>query len=220
MSSEPTAVDRATALLRQLDALIIKRDRPGAIAAALAAVEAGDVTVPVLHALVLSPLMQLTGARWQSGEEQVWEEHYATGVVRTIVESLAPAVLAHAASAAPAGRTIVLTCPPQEYHDLGLRMMLDRFLIAGYDAHFLGADMPLEELAGAVRDLGADTVLVSASTHFHLLGLRTYVDGLRAEVPGITVWLGGAAFAHGHEGWTDEVVDVAALLGDLGEANA
>ncbi|MHB8705674.1 MAG: B12-binding domain-containing protein, partial [Coriobacteriia bacterium] len=79
MSSEPTAVDRATALLRQLDALIIKRDRPGAIAAALAAVEAGDVTVPVLHALVLSPLMQLTGARWQSGEEQVWEEHYATG---------------------------------------------------------------------------------------------------------------------------------------------
>lgn len=218
MPPASTPADSAAALLGQIDSLIRRRDRAGAIATAVAAVDAGQITVPQLHALVLSPLMQLTGARWQSGDEEVWEEHYTTGVVRTIVETLASRVTSLADAAEPVERTVVLACPPEEYHDLGLRMMLDRLLVAGYRAHFLGADVPLEELASAVRELGADTVLLSASTHYHRLRLRTYVDGLRAEVPGITVWVGGAAFARGHEGWDDEAVDLAGLLGDLGEA--
>lgn len=215
MSPQPDVAERATELIRQLDSLIIRHDRASAISVALAAVETGTITVPQLHALVLSPLMQLTGARWQAGEEEVWEEHYTTGVVRSIVEALSPLVSSLARSAAPANHTVVLACPPEEYHDLGLRMMLDRLLLAGYEAHFLGADMPLEQLAEAIRELGADTALLAASTHFHRLRMRTYVDGLRAEVPGITVWVGGSAFLHDHDGWENETVDISALLGDL-----
>ncbi|TDB37802.1 MAG: cobalamin B12-binding domain-containing protein [Actinobacteria bacterium] len=211
----PTSVAaRAEALLLELDRLIRERDRAHAIAAAHAAVTGGSLTIPQLYALVLVPLMRLTGARWHAGEEEVWEEHFTTAVVRTIVESLYAEVAARAAE--PSGRTIVLAAPAEEYHDLGLRMLADRFQLAGYTVHFLGAALPLDEVVSAARELAADVVVLSASTHFHRLRLREYADSLRAALPGCEVWVGGPAFAHGHSDWSDtEVPDIAELLGDL-----
>jgi len=214
--SDDTAA-RAESLMLELDQLINARNREGAIAAANAAVTGGALTIPQLYALVLSPLMTLTGARWQAGEEEIWEEHYTTAVVRTIVESLHGEVAARALS--PTGRTIVLACAADEYHDLGLRMLADRFALLGYRTHFLGAAVPKDELSKAVAELGADTVLLSASTHYHRVKMREYADALVTASPGLIVWAGGPAFAHGHAGWSDaEVPDVAAILGDLGEA--
>lgn len=209
---------RAQVLMLDIDRLIHARDRAGAIQLARDTVTAGTLTIPQLYALVLSPLMQLTGARWHAGDEEVWEEHYTTAVVRTIVESLFAEVAARAAE--PLGKTLVLACPAEEFHDLGLRMLADRFQLAGYRVHFLGAATPLEELVGAARTLNADAVLLSASTHFHRLRVREYADALVEAIPGITVWAGGPAFAHGHSGWSDaEIPDIALLLGDL-EAEA
>ena len=89
----------------------------------------------------------------------------------------------------------------------------------GYRAHFLGAAVPKDELSKAVAELGADTVLLSASTHYHRATMRQYADALVTASPGLIVWAGGPAFAHGHAGWSDaEVPDVAAILGDLSEA--
>jgi methanogenic corrinoid protein MtbC1 len=204
----------AQTLMLDLDKLIHARDRVGAIKIAREAITAGTFTIPQLYALVLSPLMKLTGARWHAGEEEVWEEHYTTAVVRTIIESLFDEVAARAAE--PLGKTVVLAAPADEYHDLGLRMLADRFELAGYRVHFIGAATPLEELLGAARTLKADAVLLSASTHFHRLRVREYADALTAAIPGITVWAGGPAFAHGHSTWSDaEIPDIALLLGDL-----
>lgn len=215
--STPDLAARTEALLHDLDRHITLRDRDTAIALALDAVAGELLTIPQLYALVLSPLMALTGARWQRGEETVWEEHYTTAVVRTIVESLHAEVVARALP--PTGRTVVLACPAEEYHDLGLRMLADRFQLAGYRVHFLGAAVPQEELVSAVKELGADTVLLSASTHYHRVQLRCYVDALTEAAPGLIVWVGGPAFAHGHTGWSAaEVPDISAVLGDLGEA--
>ncbi len=146
----------------------------------------------------------------------MWEEHYTTAVVRTIVESLHAEVAARALP--PTGRIVVLACPAEEYHDLGVRMLADRFALVGYRVHFLGAALPQDELISAVRELGADTVVLSASTHYHRVQLRCYVDELVATVPGLIVWVGGPAFAHERTDWSDaEVPDIAAVLGDLGE---
>ncbi len=59
--------------------------------------------------------------------------------------------------------------------------------------------------------------MLSSSTHFHLVALRHLVDRLRAELPGVDVWVGGPAFAADRDGWRDdEIVDLDALLGDAG----
>jgi MerR family transcriptional regulator, light-induced transcriptional regulator len=186
-----------------LDAALSDLDRAAAVRRALAALDDGAVTVPELYT-ILSAALVAVGASWRSGTTEVWQEHAVTGIVRTLVEACALQVEA----AAPPDRpeTVVLAAPDDEYHDLGLRMLADRFTLAGWRAHFLGANVPVAQLVAAVHHLGADAAALSASTHFHRLRLRTYVDTLAAAHPDLRIWVGGPAFAYGHEGWADELV--------------
>ena len=202
--SEALASLRA-ALVERIDA----RDRMGAVAAALDTVRTGSVTIPELYDILCALLVDV-GASWQAGETEVWEEHYATATVRTIVEACGPVVAEQAS--APVGRTVVLATPPEEYHDLGLRMTADRFTLAGWTVHLLGANVPAGELIAAARELKAHAVVLSASTHFHRLGLKPYVDEIASALPDVRVWVGGAAFAIEAEGWArDMLLDPAAI---------
>jgi methanogenic corrinoid protein MtbC1 len=207
--------DQAPTLHETLLERIAAHDRDGAVAAALDAVRSGALAIPELYDLLAGLLVDI-GTSWQAGETEVWEEHFATAVVRTIVEAFHPLVAERAA--APSGRTVVLATPPDEYHDLGLRMIADRFTLAGWTTHLLGASVPLDELVAAIGELGAEAVVLSASTHFHRLGLRPYVDGLRAAHPGVRIWVGGPAFAIEAEGWSDLLLDPATIAATDGEA--
>jgi methanogenic corrinoid protein MtbC1 len=91
-------------------------------------------------------------------------------------------------------------------------MIADRFELAGWTVHLLGANLPAEEMTLAVGALHADAVILSASTHYHRTALRSYVDVLRAAHPNLRVWVGGSAFAIEHDGWSaDEMLDIAAI---------
>lgn len=193
----------AATLLMELSARIRVQDRDGALLVSLQRVESGALSIPELYDILTEFLVEV-GAAWQRGETSVWQEHFATAVVRTIIEACHPLI---AQRAAPGnGKTVLLATPPEEYHDLGLRMIADRFELAGWTAHLLGASLPETELASAVTALGADAVVLSASTHFHRLALKPYVDGLLADHPGLRIWVGGAAFAAEGLGWPAEML--------------
>lgn len=195
--TEPSPVRAA------LDEAIAAYDRPRAVSVALDAVDTETLDIEALYRELSAILVDL-GAAWQRGSAEVWQEHFASSVVRTIVEACALRV----ESAAPPGRTasVVLAAPSEEYHDLGLRMLADRFTLAGWRAHFLGADVPVGEVIAAIDGLGADAVALSASTHFHRLRLKEYADRLASDRPGIRVWVGGPAFAHEHDAWPAAMV--------------
>lgn len=213
----PPEPETVSELRAALDSALASRDRAAAIAASLDAVQAGRIGVPDLYTRVLCPLMADTGAAWQQGTTRVWEEHYATATVRTIVEALAPRVAEEAARAPRRSETVLLACPPDEYHDLGLRMLLDRFQLAGYDAHFLGASTPVTEICNAAEELGATLVVLSASTHYHRVRLREVIEGLRRGLPdGVRIAVGGPAFAHGADEYSDLILD----LRDVGLADS
>jgi methanogenic corrinoid protein MtbC1 len=193
----------ASDLRAALDEALAAYDRPGAVTAALEAVAGGRITVDRLYR-DLSEMLVGIGDAWQQGTAEVWQEHFATGVVRTIVEACAP----HVEAAAPPDRpaTVILAAPSDEYHDLGLRMLADRFTLAGWRAHFLGANVPIQQVIAAVDELEGDAVALSASTHFHRVRLREYADALAGARPGIRVWVGGPAFARQHHDWPGEMV--------------
>lgn len=186
-----------------LEGAIAAYDRPKSIAMALDAVDNGSVSIEELYDLLAETLIDV-GGRWQRGTAEVWQEHIVTGVVRGIVEGMALRV----EQAAPVKReaTVVLAAPSDEYHDLGLRMLADRFMMAGWHAYFLGANVPLPELVRAVGEVAADAVALSASTHFHRMSLKSYVDGLSEEYPRLRIWVGGPAFALDESGWPPETV--------------
>ena len=196
-------------------AALAAHDKATAVRTAVEAVTSETVTIPVLYRDVLFRILSDTGAAWQTGKTAIWEEHLASSTVRTIVEILYPGVLKAKAGAAPSGRSVLLACPPEEGHDLGLRMVADRFDMAGWTTFFLGPDTPVAEIADAARRLGADSVVMSSSTHFHRLAVRHAVDELKKQLPGIDIWVGGPAFAGAATGWLpQEIVDLDELLGD------
>lgn len=198
-------------LRRELDARLTVRDRAGAVSVAVEAVRAGHISVPDLYTTVLGPLLADTGSQWQAGVTAVWQEHYASAIVRTIVEALYLEVVAAAERVEPLGKHVLLACPPQEEHDLGLRMLSDRFLLAGWDVTFLGMDTPIVEIVAAAKTVGAHMVVLSASTHFHRVQLRGFVDRLKAELPGVQISVGGPAFALDRSWPADELLDPRAL---------
>lgn len=184
---------------------ISAHDKPGAVAAALEAVHSGAIDVPGLYA-VLGTVMRDVGAAWQQGTTPVWEEHLALGTVRTIVEALYPVVRARAEAAQRIGRTVVLACPQDETHDLGIRMLSDLFDLAGWDTILLGADVPTGDIAAAAETMRADLVVLSASTHFHRMRIRDMLDALHSTLPGVRVVVGGPAFSRDCCGLAEEEV--------------
>ena len=211
MADEPAAVQTT---YENVAAALADHDKATAVRAAVEAVSSGAVSIPVLYRDVLTRILADTGEAWHAGETAIWEEHLASATVRTIVELVYPGVLKAKAEAGSAGRTVLLACPPEEAHDLGLRMVADRFDMAGWTTYFLGPDTPVREIAAAARRLGADAVVMSSSTHFHRVAVRHAVDALKKELPDTHVWVGGPAFAGAATGWLpQEIVNLDDLLG-------
>jgi hypothetical protein len=179
-------------VFHEIAAALSARDKAAAVRSAVGAVNDGRVTIPELYRDVLTAILTETGAAWQRGTVAVWEEHLASATVRTVVEMLYPEVLRAKAAAPATGRSVLLACPPEESHDLGLR----------------------DEIVDAASRLGVHAVVMSSSTHYHRLAVRHAVDDLKRALPHVDVWVGGPAFAQAAEGWTrDEIVDLDALLG-------
>ncbi len=203
-------------LRASLDHHLARHDKPTFVRTAVEAVTARLLTIPELYRDVLTPLLVDTGSGWQHGRIAIWEEHMATAMVRTVVEILYPGVLKAKLAVPPAGRSALLVSPPEEVHDLGLRMIADRFEMAGWTTYFVGADAPIDETIDAARKLGVDAVVMSSATHFHRLALRGYVDRLERELDHVHVWVGGSAFIGGTEGWASyEVRDLDTLLAEF-----
>lgn len=206
MTNRPTDTLRAN-IATALDS----RDHETAVRTALDAVHSGEIAIPDLYCEVLSPLLADIGSSWAHGTERVWQEHLASHAVRTIVESLYLDVRDQAAAVPRRGVTVLLACPPQEQHELGLRMLADRFDLGGYDVVLLGADTPVSEIVAAATATGASIVALSISTSYERVAFRTFIEQIRAGLPGVHIAVGGPAFRHDEQTPGDEFLDITEL---------
>ena len=207
--------DTPSALATRLHALLAAHERESAVTEVLRAVEAG-LDIERLYDEVLLPLLRTLGAGWQTGQTAVWEEHMATQAIRSAVEALYPRILARKAGVPPVPVTVAFFCPPDEAHDLGLRMLADRFDLHGFRTVYVGASTPVDDMVACARDVSANVVCLSASTHFHRAALRHAVAALEAALPEVRILVGGAAFVHETQGWERcAPTDLQALLGEL-----
>jgi len=201
--------------VRDLHRCLRERDRAGAVYAILAAADEG-LEIEDLYSRVLQPFLASVGNEWQHGRAAVWEEHLIVGAVRAAVEALYPRVLERKAAVPQVPVTVAFFCPPEETHDLGLRMLADRFDLRGFDTVYVGAGTPVEEMVKCVQAVKASVICLSASTHFQRTALHNVMVSLRERLPGVRLVAGGPAFARGASGWEEYVVgDIGTLLDEL-----
>jgi DNA-binding transcriptional MerR regulator/methylmalonyl-CoA mutase cobalamin-binding subunit len=105
---------------------------------------------------VVLPLLRIVGDRWQVGTMRVAHEHLTTAVIRTalgrILETFRPS------SSAP---SLIATTPSGQMHEMGALLAAVTGASEGWNVHYLGPDMPAEEIAGAAYQCRAEAVILS-----------------------------------------------------------
>lgn len=137
---------------------------------------------------VVAPLVRDMGQAWADGKLKVYQEHFASEVIRSFLgEQWRP--LAETAQ----GPMIVLATPPGEPHDLGLQFAATTLALCGRRLRYLGPNTPVEDILGASHGLPVEACAISVSSYGDKERAAASLTELEAGLAdGITLLLGGA----------------------------
>lgn len=154
-----------------------------------------NIPVPIedIYESVIKKTLYVIGEMWESGKISVATEHLASAIVEAILNELYIKVI----STKRINKTAVVSCVEQEYHQVGIKMVADVFEINGWNAFFLGANTPANELVKFITEIQPDVVALSLSIYANLLNLETMLEAIRKEFPTLIIIVGGQAFRHG-----------------------
>jgi DNA-binding transcriptional MerR regulator len=162
-----------------------------------------DLRSEVQHALVLlgrnalvdyllPRLMEIIGEQWADGTMRIMHERMVSSFCHTFLSSL----LDTAELPGTAALVLAATLPRQQ-HYLGVLSAAVAANSAGWRAGFLGAGLPVEELAAAVETTGARALMLGLSYPIEELTLQSDMKVLKQNVPEtVALIAGGSAAAY------------------------
>lgn len=174
----------------ELESALLAGDQRAALALMNTCLDAGRRLVDFeMH--VVQPAMYRIGERWQANQVSVAQEHLATA----IVQSLMTVGLLRAPLPVPVERRVLLACVESNQHALGLRMVADAFMLAGWDVQYLGANVPLAALVRQVLDWQPQLIGLSVAFPHQLPAARALIAQLDAQLGAArpAVLIGGLA---------------------------
>ncbi|MEC4748147.1 MerR family transcriptional regulator [Methylomicrobium sp. Wu6] len=115
---------------------------------------------------LLDPLLTLIGERWKTGELRPVHEHMASSIIRSLTY-----ILRNNSPCSPAAPRMVVTTPLGQLHELGALLAAIIAELKGWQVTYLGANLPAEEIAAAVKftDAAAVTISISFSSDDHVV---------------------------------------------------
>lgn len=170
-------------------------DKEKAVAFVLGKLENQELDVVELYSDLLTPALNNIKCDLDK-RICIWKEHVKTGIVRTIVECCYPYVIEKRnALSNPLDLTAVILCPPEEYHDLGARMVSDYFTICGCDAIFAGANTPYQDFYNAIDIIRPDLIAISVSDYYNMIAAKRMISEIKLALHNpVRVIVGGNAF--------------------------
>ena len=135
-----------------------------------------------------APLMEEVGAAWHAGELDIRHEHFATACLASFLREVR-APFDHQAR----GPRVIAAMLPGDAHEGGLLMASVILAVRGCRLVYLGAGMPVEQIATAAREGEVQAVALSISATFPPRQAGKAVAELRAALPRrMPLWVGGA----------------------------
>jgi methanogenic corrinoid protein MtbC1 len=146
-----------------------------------------------LYLQVLSPAMSAIGARWAAGNLEIFVEHRASNIAMRLIGQFGPRFARRGVSKG----TVVLGSPADEMHTLSTSMVADLIRLEGWNVSDVGANMPAEAFAEAIRQ-GEDVVAVCIGVTMpgSLPAAQATIGAIRKVVPrDLPILVGGAGVA-------------------------
>ena len=132
------------------------------------------------------------GDLWFKNQISVADEHLATA----ITESLINQVQAAAEQADHIKKRVFVSCVTADLHQVGARMVANLFELHGWDSYYLGANMPITDLLGAIEKIQPDVICLSLVLIEHIKTLEVTVNEIRLIRPQTPIIVGGGAFSN------------------------
>ncbi len=186
-AGDPPAGRAAALRIQGCFEMVERHDAPGLRGTLASAVQ--ELGLASFVSTLVSPLNVLIGEAWMDGRLEVFEEHFYTESVTT--------VLRHGISSLTAGVAaspqVLLTTFPQESHGLGLLMAETLLALEGCNCLSLGVQTPVPDIARAALAHGARIVVLSFSASLNPKDVTQGLADLRSLLPpAVEIWTGGA----------------------------
>jgi methanogenic corrinoid protein MtbC1 len=141
---------------------------------------------------VVWPAMTKIGQLWETNQISVAEEHLSTAIVGRIMAAL----YQRFAQFAVTRGTAVVSSGPNEFHEIGARMLADFMEMDGWDVIYLGANTPANEIIAILKRNKPFIAALSVATVFNLDKARQVIQMIKEdhETSAIKVMIGGLAF--------------------------
>lgn len=105
---------------------------------------------------LIIPLLEEIGKFWETGKIRVTHEHFAVSVLRTFLGNLIDSNINP-----PTAPKILTTTPEGFLHELGALISALYAMDFGWNAIFLGANLPAEEISSAAKANDVSAILLS-----------------------------------------------------------
>ncbi|MDD5183609.1 MAG: cobalamin-dependent protein [Bacilli bacterium] len=121
----------------------------------------------------------------------IWKEHTRTSIIRTILESSYPYLIKQKKE--KINKSIIVACPQLEYHEIGAIINTNFFILEGFDAKYIGANTPSEQIISAVKILKPDYLALSITNYYNIVATKKLIETLKENNKEIKVIIGGQA---------------------------
>ncbi len=148
------------------------------------------------------------GDLWERGRISVATEHLATAISEGLLNLTYPRLFARPRL----GKSAVVTCVANEYHQIGGKMVADLFELNGWRGYFLGANTPVRDVQALIAEKQPDVVALSVASAFSLDALISGAGEIRAAFPKVPILVGGQAFRWGGRERVERLPGVRCLL--------
>lgn len=140
-----------------------------------------------LYQEMIQPALYRVGDLWEHNLISVAVEHMATAISERIMNERYGDIIA----AQRIGRRALIASVEKEMHQVGAKMVSDVFEMHGWDAVYLGANTPLDDLVEMARSQPTDLIGLSLSVCFHLPIMERMIDRIQQDLPRIPILIGG-----------------------------
>jgi methanogenic corrinoid protein MtbC1 len=133
------------------------------------------------------------GLLWETGKISVATEHMATAITEYLMTLAYPMLF----NAEHIGRSAIVSCVANEFHQIGGKMVADIIEANGWDSFFLGANTPVDQLIVMIQEKKPDILALSFSVFFNMPHLISAIEQVRKSDSHLPILIGGQAFQWG-----------------------
>jgi len=174
--------------------LIDAEDLEGAIRAAVHYADSEESLSDFLRDGIAQSMSSAEG--WTRDGGAIWKEHLRSEILDLVLANLRLNIEAFYHKNRKGAAPVVVVCPDGETHTLGAKVTTSLLRIRGFNARFIGADLPADQLLSLVDSVNPAAVVFSVTHHYNLLAFKDTISQLREKFPQLLIAAGGASLRH------------------------